>query len=139
MRQFLLVGPCVIALGIAGCGGTDAGDVAAKTADAPAGGGAAPAVPMEAGGYQVVRIVVRNAGYEPASIRLKAGVPAKLVFVQEADSHCAAQVQIPAFGVPVTDLPAGRETVVEVTPKEAGTFSFTCGMDMLRGTILVAS
>jgi len=97
------------------------------------------ATPMMAGGYQVVRVIVRNTGYEPDRIRLTAGTPAKLVFVQEATSHCASQIRIPGLGVPVTDLPQGQETVVEISPDQPGTYTFTCGMDMLRGTIDVTS
>ena len=100
---------------------------------------ATPAAPMQVDGFQVVRVIVRDEGYTPDRIQLAAGKPAKIVFVQESDSHCASQIQIPAFDVPVTDLPVGRETVVEFTPKEAGDYEFTCGMNMLRGTITVGS
>ena len=33
--------------------------------------------------------------------------------------------------------PAFKTTLVELLPKEAGTFPFTCGMGMLRGSLVV--
>lgn len=90
-------------------------------------------------GVQEVRITVRNDGYEPDRIELQHGVPARLVFIQEATSPCAAEVQVPAFEVEKTELPRGEETVVEFTPDETGEFSFVCGMEMLSGTLLVRS
>ncbi len=106
-------------------------------ASAPESAGAS--VPMRVAGYQVVRVIVRDTGYTPDRIRLEAGVPVKMVFVQESRSHCASQIMIPAMGVPATDLPPGQETVVEFSPAETGTFAFTCGMDMLRGTLEVGA
>jgi plastocyanin len=98
-----------------------------------------PATATMEGDHQVVRVVVSDMGYAPASIELKAGVPARIVFKQESDSQCASQVMINDFNVPATDLPIGKETVVEFTPSESGTFSFTCGMDMMKGKIVVTS
>src|SRR5688572_30544837 len=77
-----------------------------------------------ADGVQTVEIVVSDMGYAPGTVELKANVPARLIFDQQSKSHCASQIQIPAQGVKVTDLPFGKKTVVEFTPKEAGTFNF---------------
>lgn len=152
MRNMLIpFAMCALFAG-AGCGAPEGQSSAAPAPAAAAGGAAASApptagtgsetaaaVPMKVAGYQVVRVIVRDTGYTPDRIRLEAGVPVKMVFVQEATSHCAAQIMIPAMGVPVTDLPPGKETVVEFSPAEAGTFAFTCGMDMLRGTLEVGA
>lgn len=35
------------------------------------------------------------------------------------------------------DLPAFKTTPVEFTPDEAGEFTFTCGMNMMRGKLIV--
>ena len=88
-------------------------------------------------GVQVVRVRVTDDGYEPAAIELTAGTPAKIIFSQESKGPCAAQVHVPAFGVPKTALPFGKETSVEFLPKEGGSFTWMCGMDMMKGTILV--
>jgi hypothetical protein len=97
----------------------------------------AAAQPTLRGRVQVVGVRVGASGFKPARIALRAGVPARLVFTRTARSTCAVQVEVPAFGVPKTDLPLGRPVAVEFTPREAGEFAFACGMGMERGALLV--
>lgn len=96
----------------------------------------APAA-MPGGGPAVPEVViVVDGGYAPNTVRAKAGQPLKLVFDRRDDSSCSEEVVIPALGVR-TYLPTGERTAIMVTPTEAGRIPFTCGMGMLRGTILV--
>lgn len=88
-----------------------------------------------AGGSDEVTIAVRG-GYDPAQIRVRRGVPVRLIFDRQETSGCSEEVVIPEFGVRKF-LPAHRRTAVDVTPDEPGTFEFTCGMGMLRGRIVV--
>ena len=76
-------------------------------------------------------------GYEPEVIRLRAGMPARLVFERRIDSACAAKVKIPALGIAATDLPLGKPTTIELAAGKAGTYRFTCGLDMIAGTLLI--
>lgn len=132
-----------LALTLTACGGDPA-----PTDDAPAQDatgamqGAPPAAPAVAqprleGGVQVIEITVGEQGYQPQRIALQAGVPARLIFTRTVDSACAEEVQVPAFGVGKTSLPLGEARAVEFTPAEAGEFEFVCGMDMMRGTLVV--
>lgn len=89
------------------------------------------------GGVQVLTVVVRGSGYTPSRIAVRRNVPVRLLFEQTTSSACAAQVQIPDLDVAKTALPKGVETPIEFTPTEAGTYVFTCGMEMLEGTIVV--
>lgn len=89
-----------------------------------------------AGGAQEIRIAVQG-GYSPASVQLRRGVPARLVFDRQEASRCSEELLIPALGVKQV-LPQGEQTVIEFTPREIGTFAFTCGMRMLRGEIVVS-
>lgn len=103
--------------------------VAAAVAVVPAAmPGGAPAVPEV--------VIVVDGGYAPNTVRAKAGQPLRLVFDRRDDSSCSEEVVIPALGVR-TYLPTGERTAITVTPTEAGRIPFTCGMGMLRGTILV--
>jgi plastocyanin domain-containing protein len=86
---------------------------------------------------QRAEITVLPGGYEPSAIALEAGVPAELVFTRPAEAGCGDEVQIPDFGVEKTTLPVGEAVTVRFTPEEPGTYTFTCGMNMLRGTLLV--
>jgi len=86
-------------------------------------------------GFQEVRVVVRG-GYQPAQVHVRAGVPVRLLFDRQEDSSCSEEVVIPDFGVR-RFLPAHAETSVEFTPTTAGRHEFTCGMGMLRGSVIV--
>ena len=85
-------------------------------------------------GAQEVRITVRG-GYEPATIRVAAGRPVRLVFDRQETSSCSEEVVFPAFGVR-RFLSANESTSLEVTPPSPGTYEFTCGMGMLHGRLV---
>lgn len=87
------------------------------------------------GGTQEVTITVQG-GYEPAEVKLKKGIPARLVFDRQETSGCSEEVVIPDFGIRKF-LPAFQKTTVELKPETAGSFEFTCGMSMLRGRLVV--
>ena len=78
-------------------------------------------------------------GYQPGAVSLRAGIPARLIFTRTVDSECSSQVAVPAFDVPPTDLPMNEPVAIAFTPTEDGDFSFVCGMEMQRGTLVVAS
>jgi len=88
---------------------------------------------------QVIEIAVTNQGYEPEQIELTAGVPTRLVVTRTGDSACASQLQIPAMGIAPTDLPLDESVAFTFTPTKEGNYAFTCGMDMLTGTLSVQS
>jgi len=86
-------------------------------------------------GSQEQRIVVKG-GYNPSVIHLKVGVPAKLIFERHETTSCSDQVVFPDFGIR-KNLPAHAETIIELTPTHKGDFEFACGMNMLRGKLIV--
>ena len=81
-------------------------------------------------------VIVVDGGYAPNTVRAKKGERLRLVFDRKDDSSCSEEVVIPALGIKKF-LPSGERTTIEVTPTEAGRIPFTCGMSMLRGTIIV--
>jgi hypothetical protein len=98
-------------------------------------GGAAASTPVEAAVVQSVKVDVQGR-YAPERIVLKKGVPARLIFLRKDTSECSRELLIPEFGIKQVLAPL-KETVVQFTPTQAGTFAFTCGMDMMRGTLVV--
>jgi plastocyanin domain-containing protein len=86
-------------------------------------------------GVQEVDVTVKG-GYSPDTIVVKQGQPIRLNFYRDETSACSEQVVFGDFGV-VRDLPAFKTTPVEFTPDRAGEFVFTCGMNMLRGKLVV--
>lgn len=81
----------------------------------------------------VIRV---EGGYAPARVRLVAGRPARLVFDRREDSSCSEEVVIPDFGIR-RFLPAHQRTGVDLPAPPPGTYEFTCGMGMLRGSLVV--
>jgi plastocyanin domain-containing protein len=86
-------------------------------------------------GIQEVTIVVEG-GYEPSRVVVNAGQPVRLNFLRRDPSHCLEQVNLPDFGI-AQNLPLNQTTTVEFLPQRPGTFTFTCGMNMYRGTVVV--
>jgi Cu+-exporting ATPase len=89
------------------------------------------------GGVQEIEITVKG-GYSPNLIRVKEGVPLRLVFDRQENSDCSARVVFPDFGVSRSLAAFGR-TTVELMPDRAGQYGFACGMNMLHGTLVVES
>jgi plastocyanin domain-containing protein len=81
-------------------------------------------------------VITVDGGYAPNTVRATAGQRLKLIFDRKDDSSCSEELVIPAFGVRKY-LPTGERTAIEITPTSAGSIPFTCGMGMLKGTILV--
>lgn len=86
-------------------------------------------------GVQQVDITVKG-GYSPDVIEVKRGQPVQLNFYRDEESSCSEELLIPDFSIR-RELPAFQTTAVEFLPKQAGRFEFTCGMHMLRGSLVV--
>ncbi len=86
-------------------------------------------------GVQEIKVTVKG-GYAPDVIVVKNGVPVRLNFYRDETSSCSEQVIFSDFGI-VRDLPAFKTTPVEFTPDKSGEFSFVCGMNMIRGKLIV--
>lgn len=84
----------------------------------------------------VVDILVDNGVYEPANIRVQAGIPLKLKFLRKDASPCAEKVIFDKLNLSV-DLPVGEPVEIEIQPDQAGEIEFTCQMRMYRGKLLV--
>jgi plastocyanin domain-containing protein len=88
-----------------------------------------------AGGLQEVRVRVKG-GYEPDVIVVQKDRPVLLEFYRDETSPCSDTVVFGDFGI-AKPLPAFRTTPVEFTPDKTGEFTFTCGMNMMRGKLIV--
>lgn len=93
------------------------------------------AAPLSASGVQEIKITVKG-GYSPDVIVVKQGVPVKLDFYRDEDASCTEQVVFGDFGI-ARDLPAFKSTSIEFTPDKTGEFVFACGMNMVRGKLVV--
>ncbi|MDQ3129828.1 MAG: cupredoxin domain-containing protein [Acidobacteriota bacterium] len=83
------------------------------------------------------KITVSASGYEPASIPVKKGQPVKLAFYRADSNNCGGEVVFSKQNIS-KKLPVGETVLVEFTPTEAGEIGFACGMDMMRGKLVVS-
>jgi plastocyanin domain-containing protein len=81
-------------------------------------------------------VKITERGFEPVSLTLRRGVQARITFLRTTDQTCAKEIVLRDFGIR-QDLPLNQPVVVTLTPKTKGEFSFTCGMNMMRGKLTV--
>jgi RND family efflux transporter MFP subunit len=85
---------------------------------------------------QTANVLVTDTGFEPAKVSLRVGSPARLTFVRTTDKTCATDVVFPSLNIRRA-LPLNEPVAIEFTPANAGDVAFSCGMDMLKGTVVV--
>jgi len=88
-----------------------------------------------ASGIQEIKVTVKG-GYSPDVIVVNQNQPVRLNFYRDETASCSEQVNFPDFGI-ARALLAYKTTPIEFTPDKAGEFTFTCGMNMLRGRLVV--
>lgn len=86
-------------------------------------------------GVQEIKVTVKG-GYSPDVIVVKPGKPVRLDFYRDETASCSEQIIFGDFGIART-LPAFKTTPIEFTPDKVGEFTFTCGMNMMRGKLIV--
>jgi len=90
---------------------------------------------LGAGGVQEITVLVKG-GYSPDRIEVKRGQKVRLNFRREESTSCTEQVILGDFGISKM-LAQGQTVPVEFTPDQAGEFTFHCGMNMVRGKVVV--
>jgi plastocyanin domain-containing protein len=122
MKKILMFGA---ALAAAGLSLSAAGDPREAAAQAP---------PTSAAAREVEVVVER--GYHPSRIEVRPGERVRLRFVRREWSGCTREVVFPTLGVRRT-LPVNQPVVVELSAPAAGEVPFHCGMNMVRGAVVV--
>ncbi|MGH9227103.1 MAG: sulfite exporter TauE/SafE family protein [Acidimicrobiales bacterium] len=98
---------------------------------------AAPLPEVASDGVQRVVISVRDTGYSPSVMRVKAGVPTEVTFRTQGTTGCTRSVVVPSLRLGRV-LPATGDTKVDVGRLQPGRLRYTCGMGMYSGTIEAA-
>jgi heme/copper-type cytochrome/quinol oxidase subunit 2 len=83
-----------------------------------------------------VKMLVTETGYTPNVIRVKKGIPVELEINNPLEDSCLSTFKIPDFNINNVNLKVGT-TNLTFTPEKSGEFTFSCGMDMFKGTIIV--
>lgn len=85
---------------------------------------------------RTVRVRVKG-GYRPSVVHGRVGELLRMIFSREETASCSEHVVFPAFGKSAM-LPPFEDVVIELVPKHAGEYEFTCQMGMLRGRLVIA-
>jgi cupredoxin-like protein len=89
-----------------------------------------------AASVQAAKILVTDKGFEPETVRLQSGRPARLTFVRTSDKSCATKVVFPSLNIRRA-LPLNEPVTIELAAASSGSIAFVCGMNMLKGAIAV--
>ena len=87
------------------------------------------------GNVQEVTVTVKG-GYSPDLVRVRQGIPLRIVFDRQESGECTSRVVFPDFALN-RSLSAYGQTTVELLPDRAGEFGFACGMNMIHGKLIV--
>lgn len=77
-----------------------------------------------------------DGGYTPNVISIPQEKMTKLNFFRKDPSSCLEEIVLSDFKVKKF-LPVNKTTTIEITPKETGEFTYSCGMNMYHGKIIV--
>lgn len=125
-------------LGVRATGGNaPAAPMAGMQHGTPAGSPASPPAPGPSGQTGVIRkIRIADAGFEPARVEVQKGALVTLEFLRVSDKTCATEVVVPSQQIRKA-LPLNTPVQIEVRAPESGEVSFSCGMSMLKGAVVV--
>jgi cobalt-zinc-cadmium efflux system membrane fusion protein len=93
-------------------------------------------VPSAAAASPQLRVTITAKGFEPDRLSLPAGQISRVSFLRTTDETCAKEILVPSLNVKRA-LPLNQPVVIEVRAGPAGHIAFTCGMNMLKGTLVV--
>lgn len=80
--------------------------------------------------------IVVDGGYQPKTVTFKQGEPAELTFKRVSDRGCVQVVQSKDFGFKQA-LPLNEEVTFNIDTTKSGEYGFACGMDMVKGKVVV--
>lgn len=83
-----------------------------------------------------VEIAVTEDGFVPASVTVTAGQPVTMVVTRKTDKTCATELVMKDQNINQA-LPLNQAVEITFTPAQKGTLTYACGMDMIKGTVVV--
>lgn len=95
-----------------------------------------PGLAVQPDAVGTVQITVENGVYSPDRISVPVNHPTTLRFMRKDSSACSATVIFEELGISA-ELPLGEAKEVVITPVTPGHYSFSCPMQMYRGSLEV--
>ena len=93
-------------------------------------------LPWGGAGRAQVRNIAVEGTYSPATVEIVVGRPADLRFWRPSDSACTRRLVVDGLHIS-TKLKPFAITDVRFTPRRAGHFAMHCGMEHLKGQVVV--
>jgi plastocyanin domain-containing protein len=87
-------------------------------------------------GSQEITVEVANGVYSPNVIRAKAGMPLRLHVVVRGAHACSTRLLVPDLKLEF-ELPVSGTADLTLPPAKAGSYLFTCGERMVKGSIVL--
>ncbi|CAN5838574.1 hypothetical protein BH20ACI4_BH20ACI4_23500 [soil metagenome] len=82
------------------------------------------------------KIVVSKNGFTPQEITFQKGQPLKLAFVRIDDENCGNEIVFKDLNIK-KKLPVGEVVTIDIPTEKSGEINFTCGMNMMKGKIII--
>jgi len=95
-----------------------------------------PVASASSSGVQEIQLAVTDQGFEPAELAVAKDRPIRLTVTRKTDQTCAREIIFKEIAVK-KDLPLGQAVAIDLPARPAGTLHFACGMDMVRGSLVV--
>lgn len=77
-----------------------------------------------------------SGGYSPEVVSVPVRKTTVINFFRTDPTDCLSEVVLSDFKIR-TELPLNKKISVEITPQKKGEFSYSCGMNMYHGKIIV--
>jgi RND family efflux transporter MFP subunit len=81
-------------------------------------------------------VEVFASGFKPESVTVSKGEPVTITFIRRSEEGCGTEIVFPELDID-KPLPLNEPVEVELRPDKTGELKFSCGMDMLRGKVIV--
>ncbi|MBC7427836.1 MAG: cupredoxin domain-containing protein [Bacteriovorax sp.] len=83
------------------------------------------------------KLVITEKGYEPGTLKVKAGSPVVLKITRKTNATCAREVLVPSQNLKF-ELPLDKEVTVKIASLPKGEIKFGCAMNMMVGGVMIA-
>lgn len=80
--------------------------------------------------------IVVDGGYSPEVVSIPKNKTAKLNFTRKDANSCLEELIMSDFKIK-RRLPLNKTVTIELNPEKAGEFTYSCGMNMYHGKIIV--
>lgn len=80
--------------------------------------------------------VIVEGSYKPSRIEIHEGERVRLKFVRKEYNSCTREVVFPKLGIK-RELPPNKPVIIDLPALTAGEYEFKCGMNMIKGVIVV--